>query len=128
MVGAAFLVAGPEYISMVAGEAKNPRKTMPRAFTSIIYRLVAFFVLGSLAVGIVVPYNDPNRAFLTFKQYLCSYGAVLGASGPSAAGSPYVINMVAFGVPALPSIVNALILTSILSAGNAYVVRLLSIA
>jgi hypothetical protein len=41
-------------ISMVAGEAKNPRKTMPRAFTSIIYRLVAFFILGSLAVGIVV--------------------------------------------------------------------------
>jgi len=29
IVGAAFLVAGPEYISMVAGEAKNPRKVRP---------------------------------------------------------------------------------------------------
>lgn len=34
IVGAAFLVAGPEYISMVAGEAKNPRKVMPRAFSA----------------------------------------------------------------------------------------------
>jgi len=48
---------------------------MPRAFTSIVYRLVAFFILGSLACGIVVPYNDPN---------------LLSNTKPTAAGSPYV--------------------------------------
>jgi amino acid transporter len=91
MVGAAFLVAGPECalrdlrltlpslrthvdISMVAGEAQNPRKVMPRAFNSIIYRLIAFFILGALATGIVVPYNDPS---------------LLSNTRPTAAGSPY---------------------------------------
>lgn len=38
----------------------NPRKTMPRAFRTILYRLVAFFCIGALCVGIVVPYNDPE--------------------------------------------------------------------
>lgn len=57
VIGAAFIIAGPEYISMVAGEAKNPRKLMPRAFTSITYRLVFFFVIGALCVGIVCPYD-----------------------------------------------------------------------
>lgn len=60
VIGAAFIIAGPEYISMVAGEAKNPRKLMPRAFNSITYRLIFFFVIGSLAVGIVCPYNAPE--------------------------------------------------------------------
>jgi amino acid transporter len=78
LINAAFLVAGPEYISMVAGEAENPRRTMPRAFTSIIYRLTAFFILGSLAVGICVPYTDPG---------------LLSTTGPTAAASPYVLAM-----------------------------------
>lgn len=78
---------------------------MPRAFTSIIYRLTAFFILGALAVGIVVPYDDPG---------------LLSGTGPTAAASPYVLGMNRLGISVLPDIVNALIATSIFSSGNAY--------
>ncbi|KAL7010084.1 general amino acid permease agp2 [Cystobasidiomycetes sp. EMM_F5] len=105
VIGAAFIIAGPEYISMVAGEAKNPRKLMPRAFTSITYRLVFFFVIGALCVGIVCPYDAKD---------------LIGSLGPSAARSPYTISMRRLGITVLPDIVNAMIATSIVSAGNSY--------
>lgn len=60
LVTAGFIIAGPDYISMTAGEAINPRKTMKEAYRVVFARLVIFFVLGSLAVGILVPYNDPG--------------------------------------------------------------------
>jgi yeast amino acid transporter len=75
---------------MTAGEAKAPRKVMPKAFKAVYYRLFAFFVLGSLAVGILTPYNDPNLL-----------GAI--ASGaPGAARSPYVIGVQRLGIRVLP--------------------------
>lgn len=57
---AGFCIGGPEYISMIAGEATDPRKTVPRAFKTIMARLVVFFIGGALCVGILVPYNDPT--------------------------------------------------------------------
>lgn len=45
---------------MIAGEATDPRKTVPRAFKTIMARLVVFFIGGALCVGILVPYNDPT--------------------------------------------------------------------
>lgn len=43
---------------MAAGEAENPQVVMPRVYKLVFYRLMAFFMLGSLAVGINVPYTD----------------------------------------------------------------------
>lgn len=106
IIGAAFVIAGPEYISMCAGEAKNPRKSMPKAFNSITYRLVVFFIIGALSVGIVCPYTSDQ---------------LLGNAGAYAAASPYIISMEILRIKIFPSIVNALILTSILSAANGYV-------
>lgn len=94
---------------MVAGEAENPRGVMPRAFTAVFYRLTSFFVLGSLAVGILVPYDD---AELT---------AAFEDGKPGAAASPYVVSMNRLGIPVLPHIVNAMVLASAFSAGNSYV-------
>lgn len=51
-------MVGPEFISMTAGEAENPRKLMRRAFSSFVWRLFLFFLGGALCVGIVIPYND----------------------------------------------------------------------
>jgi hypothetical protein len=51
---------------------------MPKAFNSITYRLVFFFIIGALSVGIVCPYDAPR---------------LVGASGVSAANSPYVISV-----------------------------------
>jgi amino acid transporter len=99
---------GPEYVALTAGEAEVPRTSLPSAFRSVFYRLTAFFVLGALCVGIVVPYSDPNllNALSNAKQ--------------NAGSSPYVIAMKRMRIPVLPHIVNALILTSVFSAGNSY--------
>lgn len=51
-------MVGPEFISMTAGEAENPRKLMRRAYSSFVWRLLLFFLGGALCVGIVIPYND----------------------------------------------------------------------
>jgi yeast amino acid transporter len=94
---------------MAAGEAEAPRTTMPRAFNGVFYRLTTFFVLGTLCIGTVVPYNDPNLL------------QALSDARPGAGSSPYVIAMQRMGIRVLPHIVNALIMTSIFSAGNSYV-------
>jgi len=109
LIQASFTIAGPEVVSMAAGEAENPRVVLPKAFKGVFYRLTCFFVLGSLAVGIVVPYNDPVMA-AAFKE-----------GKPGAAASPYVIAMDRLRIPVLPHIVNALVFTSAFSAGNSFV-------
>ena len=109
LIQASFTIAGPDYVSMAAGEAENPRVVMPRAFNAVFYRLTSFFVLGSLAVGINVPYNDKELA-AAFKSGL-----------PGAAASPYVVAMNRLKIQVLPDIVNAMVLTAAFSAGNSYV-------
>lgn len=94
---------------MAAGEAQNPRQVMPRAFNAVFYRLTAFFVLGSLAVGILVPYDDEELT------------AAFTSGAPGAAASPYVVAMNRLRIRVLPDIVNAMVLTSAFSAGNSYV-------
>ncbi|KAK4997609.1 general amino acid permease agp2, partial [Elasticomyces elasticus] len=39
LIQASFTIAGPDYVSMAAGEAENPRRVMPRAFKAVFYRL-----------------------------------------------------------------------------------------
>lgn len=108
LIQASFTIAGPDYVSMAAGETENPRVVLPKAFKAVFYRLTTFFMLGSLAVGILVPSNDPGliEAYRT--------------GAPGAAASPYVASMVRLRISVLPHIVNALVLTSALSAGNSY--------
>lgn len=82
---------------------------MPSAFRAVFHRLTFFFVVGTLCVGTVVPYND---------------SALLGAisdGAPGAGASPYVIAMERLRIPGLPHVVNALVLTAVFSAGNSFV-------
>ncbi|PBP22082.1 putative general amino acid permease protein, partial [Diplocarpon rosae] len=109
LIQASFTIAGPDYVSMAAGEAENPRKVMPKAFNGVFYRLTVFFVLGSLAVGILVPYDD-----LTLRN-------AFDQGLPGAAASPYVVAMDRLKIAILPDIVNAMVLASAFSAGNSYV-------
>ncbi|PSR92034.1 AAT family amino acid transporter [Coniella lustricola] len=108
---ASFTVVGPEYISMVSAEAKRPSIYIKAAFKTVYWRFGIFFVLGALCVGIVIPYNDPTLT-----------GIMEGTTSGSgtAAASPYVIAMKNLGIGVLPSVTNALLITSIFSAGNTY--------
>ncbi|KAL4908425.1 hypothetical protein BDW74DRAFT_175107 [Aspergillus multicolor] len=109
MIQGSFTMVGPEFISMAAGEAENPRRLMAKAFSSFIWRLMFFFIGGALCVGIVIPYDDKMLAEMISGER--------EGSGTGAA-SPYVISMVKFGISGVPDLVNALIITSVLSAGN----------
>lgn len=109
LIQASFTIAGPDYVAMAAGEAENPRKAMPRAFNGVFYRLTTFFVLGSLAVGILVPYDDQELKD-AFTNGL-----------PGAAASPYVVAMRRLKIRVLPDIVNSMVLAAAFSAGNSYV-------
>jgi yeast amino acid transporter len=106
---ACFTIVGPEYIAMAAAETKRPRKYIKTAFKTVYWRFGLFFILGALCVGIVVPWNDPTLQ------------AILSGEGRAgAAASPYVIAMSNMGIGGLPHVVNALLITSIFSAGNTY--------
>jgi yeast amino acid transporter len=97
---------------MMAGEAAHPRKNLKRAFKTIYLRFGLFFIGGALACGIVIPYNDPKLIAILSGE---ATGSGTGAS------SPYVIAMQNLGIGVLPHITNALLVTSIFSAGNSYV-------
>ncbi|KAK1992956.1 amino acid permease [Colletotrichum falcatum] len=106
---ASFSICGPEYISMVAAETENPRRILPPAYRSFIWRILFFFVGSALCMGIVVPYDDSTLA------------AILGGESEgkgTGAASPYIIAMNRLQIHVLPHIVNALIMTSVFSAGN----------
>jgi amino acid transporter len=102
------LIIGPDYVAVAAGEAKNPRKTMPRAFRTTVHRLGSFFILGAICVGTLLPYSDPDLVkSITDPQ-------------PGVGASPFVISMRRLNIRALPDIVNVMVLTSVFSAGNTY--------
>lgn len=108
LVNAAFSYGGVEMVAVAAGEAENPRKNIPKAVKRVFWRILFFYVLGSLAIGVLVPSNDTHLL-----KALAS-----GAAG--AAASPWVIAIARAKIRVLPSIINAVILTSASSSANAF--------
>lgn len=47
---AAFTIVGPEYVAMVAAEAKRPRIYVKSAFKTMYYRFALFFIGGALCI------------------------------------------------------------------------------
>ncbi len=108
IIAAAYMMAGPEYLSMAAGETKNPRKVLPPAFKSVFFRLLIFFIGGTLCVGILCNARDPLLL------------DAISEGKPGAGASPYTIAMYNLHINVFPHIVNALLITSAFSAGNSY--------
>ncbi|KAH7629654.1 amino acid permease/ SLC12A domain-containing protein [Sordaria sp. MPI-SDFR-AT-0083] len=108
LVNAAFSYGGVEMVAVAAGEAENPRRNIPKAVRRVFWRILFFYVLGSLAIGVLVSSEDKG---LLDAQ----------ADGRAdAAASPWVIGIKNAGISVLPSIINAVILTSATSSGNAF--------
>ncbi|KAI9640200.1 hypothetical protein NHQ30_011437 [Ciborinia camelliae] len=103
-INASFSYIGVETVVVAAAETENPHKSIPKAVKRVTYRILFFYVLGTLLIGMIIPSNDP--------------GLVSGAG--NANSSPFVIAIKNSGISVLPSIVNACILTSAWSAGNSY--------
>jgi len=99
---AAFSFIGTEIVAIAAGEAKNPRRNLPKAIRRVYIRILLFYIGGTLVIGLLVPYNADG----------------LTHGGGTAASSPFVIAIKNAGIKSLPSIINACLLTSAWSAAS----------
>lgn len=99
-VTASFAYGGTESIGITAGETKDPAKTMPKAVRNVFYRVLLFYILALLIVGLNVPWNYP------------------GLSSKTTATSPFTIVFKMTGSQAAGSFMNAVILTALLSGAN----------
>ncbi|KAM7189917.1 putative proline-specific permease put4 [Naviculisporaceae sp. PSN 640] len=108
LINASFSYSGVEVVAVAAGEAENPRKNIPKAVRRVFWRILFFYVLGALAIGVLVSSDDPH--LLSAQEN----------GAPGAAQSPWVIGIQNAGITVLPSIINAVILSSASSSGNAF--------
>lgn len=105
LVNAAFSYGGVEMVAVAAGEAANPRKNIPKAVRRVFWRILFFYVFGSFIIGVTISSNDPM---------------LTNENAKGAQSSPWVIAMKNASIPVLPHIINAVILTSATSSGNAF--------
>lgn len=98
LIFAAFSYSGVEMVAVMAGETQNPKKNIPKAIKRLIWRILIFYVLGSLAIGVLVPSNHEDL------------GSV----------SPWVLAAQNANIQVLPHIINAVILSSASSSANAF--------
>ncbi|KAG8737212.1 hypothetical protein FRC10_008458 [Ceratobasidium sp. 414] len=95
---------GADFIPGAWGsEAENPQRNVPKAIRRVFWRILLFYVVGILVIGLLVPYNSRD---------------LLSNSGNNASASPFVIAIKTAGIKGLPSVINAVILISAWSAGN----------
>lgn len=105
MVTATFAYLGTELVGVTVGEAQNPRKTVPRAIKLTFYRILFFYVISVLLIGMCVPYNSKDLVFAN-------------SQANSAAASPFVVAIQNAKIKALDHILNACILVFVFSAAN----------
>lgn len=102
MTNAVFSFAGVESIAMAAAETRNPRRAIPNACKWVFARIILFYMLAILIVGMLVSSKDER----------------LDDQSGNAAQSPFVIAASAAGIRAVPSVVNAIVITSAWSSSN----------
>src|SRR5215472_12722899 len=90
---------GVEIIAVTAGEAENPKVTIPRAMRNIVWRLILFYVAAIAIMVAMVPWNETS-------------------SSSTVSGSPFVTAFVAIRLPFAASIMNFVVLTAALSSVN----------
>jgi len=99
-VTASFAFGGTESLSITAGETRNPAKTIPKTIRNVFWRIIIFYVLALFIIGIDIPYNTP------------------GLKNKNAAVSPFTLVFQQAGSNVAASFMNAVVMTSALSAGN----------
>ncbi|KUL85938.1 hypothetical protein ZTR_06380 [Talaromyces verruculosus] len=107
-ISATFAYGGSEMVVVAAGETENPRRNIPKAVRRVFWRIAIFYVLSIFLVGMCVSAKD-SRLLNAINQ-----------SAPGVGASPFVIAMQNGGIKVLPSIINAVVLTSAFSAGNSF--------
>ncbi|WP_195839327.1 amino acid permease [Mobiluncus porci] len=99
---AGFSFQGTEMVGVAAGEAENPERTVPKAINTVFWRILLFYVLAIAVIAFLIPYTDSR----------------LLNPDESIALSPFTLVFEKAGVALAAGVMNAVILTSVLSAGN----------
>ncbi|CAI7570609.1 unnamed protein product [Penicillium bialowiezense] len=99
-VTASFAYGGTESIAITAGETKSPAKTMPKVVRNVFWRIILFYLLSIIIIGFNVPYDYP------------------GLSNGDTKTSPFTIVFEEAGSAVAGSFINAVIMTSVISAAN----------
>ena len=100
---AGFSFQGTEIIGIAAGESENPEKNVPRAVRTIFWRILLFYLGSFIVIGFLIPYTDPN---------------LLKSDVQSISISPFTLVFKRLGLAGAASLMNAILLTSVLSSGN----------
>lgn len=107
-IQATFSYGGSEMVVVAAGETENPRRNIPKAVRRVFWRIAIFYVGSVFLVGLCVSARD-SRLLNAIENNAAGVGA-----------SPFVIAIANSGIRVLPSIINAVVLTSAVSAGNSF--------
>lgn len=101
---AGFSFQGTEMVGVAAGESKDPKKTIPIAIKQIFWRILLFYIVCIFIIGTLIAYDDPRL--------------LQAAATDNIALSPFTLLYEQAGFAFAASVMNAVILTAILSAGN----------
>jgi GABA permease len=90
-----FSMVGAEVATIAAAESPDPGKAIARATNSVIMRIAIFFVGSIFLLAVILPWNSADMA-----------------------ASPYVSAFKVMGIPYADHIMNAVVLTAVLSCLN----------
>ncbi|MBO3062648.1 MULTISPECIES: amino acid permease [Mammaliicoccus] len=99
---AGFSFGGTEVVAVTAGESENPKESMPKAIRQVFWRILLFYILAIAVIAAIIPYTDP----------------LLLNKSNTVTQSPFTIVFDRVGIAFAASIINAVILTALISAGN----------
>lgn len=102
-VVAGFSFQGTELIGITAGESKDPAKSIPKAIKQVFWRILLFYILAIFVIACLIPYTSPN---------------LLGSDASDITISPFTLVFKRAGLASAASVMNAVILTSVVSAAN----------
>ena len=90
-----FSMVGAEIATIAAAESADPEKAVAKAANSVILRILLFYVGSVFLLATIVPWNNDQLA-----------------------GSPFVAAFTEMGIPYADHIMNAVVLTAVLSCLN----------
>jgi GABA permease len=90
-----FSMTGAEVATIAAAESQDPEKAVAKAANSVIMRILTFYVGSILLLTIILPWNDKTVA-----------------------ASPFVAAFTTMGLPYADHVMNAVVLTAVLSCLN----------
>lgn len=100
---AGFSFQGTELVGIAAGESEDPEKNVPKAIKQVFWRILLFYIGAILVISFIIPYTSPS---------------LLGGDLDAVAVSPFTLVFEKAGMAFAAAVMNTVILTSVLSAGN----------